>query len=65
MTMMNLIKTELYINNLKDLSKEELLQYMTEYCYSSFAEDIEYTEEEIDNGFFVTELESIRNSVFS
>jgi hypothetical protein len=63
--MMNLIKTELYINNLKDLSKEELLQYMTEYCYSSFAEDIEYTEEEIDNGFFVTELESIRNSVFS
>ena len=62
---MNLIKTELYINNLKDLSKEELLQYMTEYCYSSFAEDIEYTEEEIDNGFFVTELESIRNSVFS
>lgn len=63
--MMNLIKTELYINNLKDLSKEELLQYMTEYCYSSFAEDIEYTEEEIDNGFFVTELESIRNSVFN
>jgi len=62
---MNLIKTELYINNLKDLSKEELLEYMTEYCYSSFAEDIEYTEEEIDNGFFVTELESIRNSVFS
>lgn len=63
--MMNLIKTELYINNLKDLSKEELLAYMTEYCYSSFAEDIDYTEEEIDNGFFVTELESIRNSVFS
>jgi len=63
--MMNLIKTEIYINNLKDLSKEELLQYMTEYCYSSFAEDIEYTEEEIDNGFFVTELESIRNSVFN
>jgi hypothetical protein len=63
--MMNLIKTELYINNLKDLSKEELLQYMTEYCYSSFSEDLDYTEEEIDNGFFVTELESIRNSVFS
>ena len=65
MNMMNLIKTELYINNLKDLSKEELLEYMKEYCYSSFAEDIEYTEEEIDNGFFVTESESIRNSVFS
>lgn len=63
--MMNLIKTELYINNLKDLSKEELLEYMKEYCYSSFAEDIEYTEEEIDNGFFVTESESIRNSVFN
>ena len=63
--MMNLIKTELYINNLKDLSKEALLQYMKEYCYSSFAEDIEYTEEEIDNGFFVTESESIRNSVFN
>lgn len=63
--MINLIRTKLYIDNLKDLSKEELLEYMTEYCYSSFAEDIDYTEEEIDNGFFVTELESIRNSVFS
>lgn len=62
---MNLIKTEIYIDNLKDLSKEQLLEYMREYCYSSFAEDIEYTEEEIDNGFFVTESESIRNSVFN
>ena len=35
--MMNLIKTELYIDNLKELSKEELLKYITEYCYSSFA----------------------------
>jgi len=59
--MMNLIKTELYINNLKDLSKEELLEYIKEYCYSSFAEDIEYTEEEMDNGFFVTESDLIRN----
>jgi hypothetical protein len=63
--MMNLIRTKLYIDNLKELSKEQLLEYMTEYCYSSFSEDIDYTEEEIDNGFFVTELESIRNSVFS
>ena len=36
--------------------------FLIEY---DFAEDIEYTEEEIDNGFFVTELESIRNSVFN
>jgi hypothetical protein len=59
--MMNLIKTEIYINNLKDLSKEELLEYIKEYCYSSFAEDIDCTEEEIDNGFFVTESQSLRN----
>jgi hypothetical protein len=63
--MMNLIKTELYIDNLKNLSKEELLKYITECCYSSFAEDIDYTEEEKDNGYFVTEMELIRNSVFA
>ena len=62
---MNLIKTELYIDNLKNLSKEELLKYITEYCYSGFAEDIDYTEEEKDNGYFVTEMELIRNSVFA
>jgi len=59
--MINLIKSELYINNLKDLSKEELLEYIKEYCYSSFAEDIDCTEEEINNGFFVTESQSLRN----
>jgi len=62
---MNLIKTELYIDNLRKLSKEELIEYMTEYCYSRFAEDIDYTEEEKDNGYFVTEMELIRNSVFT
>ena len=59
--MINLIKTEIYIDNLKDLSKEQLLEYMKEYCYSSFAEDIDCTEEEIDNGFFVTESQSLKN----
>ena len=61
--MMNLIKTEIYINNLKELSKEELLEYMTEYCYSSFAEDIDYTEEEMSNGYLVSEDELIKNKI--
>lgn len=58
---MNLIKTELYIENLKDLTKEELLKYMAEYCYSSFAEDIEFDEEEIDKAYYVTDEQLIRN----
>lgn len=61
--MMNLIKTELYIDNLKDLSKAELLEYMTEYCYSSFAEDIDYTEEEMSAGYLVSEDELIKNKI--
>ena len=61
--MMNLIKTELYIDNLKELSKEELLEYITEYCYSSFAEDIDYTEEETVNGYLVSNDELIKNKI--
>ena len=61
--MMNLIKTELYIDNLKDLSKAELLEYMTEYCYSSFAEDIDYTEEEMSAGYLVSDDELIKNKI--
>jgi hypothetical protein len=61
--MMNLIKTELYIDNLKELSKEELLEYITEYCYSSFAEDIDYTEEETVNGYLVSSDELIKNKI--
>ena len=61
--MMNLIKTELYIDNLKNLSKEELIEYMTEYCYSSFAEDIDYTEEEINNCYLVSEDQLVKNII--
>jgi hypothetical protein len=61
--MRNLIKTKLYINNLKDLSKDELLEYMSEYCYSEFAEDIEYDEDEINNGYLVSESELIKNKI--
>ncbi len=61
--MMNLIKTELYIDNLKNLSKEELIEYITEYCYSSFAEDMDYTEEEINNGYLVSEEQLIKNII--
>jgi len=61
--MMNLIKTELYIDNLKNLSKEELIKYMTEYCYSSFAEDIDYTEEEMNNCYLVSEDQLVKNII--
>jgi hypothetical protein len=61
--MINLIKTKLYINNLKDLSKDELLEYIAEYCYSEFAEDIEYDEDEINNGYIVSESELIKNKI--
>jgi hypothetical protein len=61
--MMNLIKTELYIDNLKNLSKEELIKYMTEYCYSSFAEDIDYTEEEMNNCYLVSEDQLAKNII--
>ena len=60
---MNLIKSEIYINNLKELSKEELLEYINEYCYSSFAEDIDYTEEEMNNGYLVSKDELIKNKI--
>ncbi len=62
---MNLIKTELYIDNLKNLSKDELIAYMTEYCYSSFAEDIieDLSEIEKDNCYSVTEEQLIRNQI--
>jgi hypothetical protein len=61
--MMNLIKTELYMNNLKDLSKEELIAYMTEYCYSSFAEDIDYTEDEANNCYLVSDAQLVKNII--
>ena len=61
--MMNLIKTELYIDNLKNLSKEELIEYITEYCYSSFAEDIDYTEDEINNCYLVSDEQLVKNII--
>jgi hypothetical protein len=63
--MMNLIKTEIYIDNLKKLSKSELIEYISEYCYSSFAEDIfeDLSEIEKDNCYSVTEEQLIRNII--
>lgn len=61
--MINLIKSELYINNLKNLSKEELIEYISEYCYTQFAEDIDYTEEEINSGYLVSEDQLIKNLI--